>query len=93
LGREFEVFGVDGCGKKVESPIQGVIADGPDDVDESFAVRGLDELVDLSPNRAQKEENARAGEEEDEGEAGESYEGQCVRGDEGDILEEGGRGR
>ena len=87
MGREFDVFGVDGCEKEVESPIQGEVADGPDDVDV-----GLDELVDLSPNRAQKEENARAGEEEDEGEAGESCEGQCVRGDEGDILDEGGRG-
>jgi hypothetical protein len=60
--------------EKVDSPIQGVVSDGPDDADDSFAVGWLDDFVDLSPKRAQKKENTRAGEEYDEGEASESCE-------------------
>ena len=58
----------------VESPIEGVVRDGPNGIDECFAVRGLDELVDLRPKRAQKKEKNGAGEEKDSEKMGKDFE-------------------
>jgi len=46
LGRE------SGAGpEKIESPMQGIAKDGPDETDESFAVRGIDEVAEFMPKR------------------------------------------
>ena len=54
LGREAGVSGAE----KFASPIQGIARDGPNEIDESLAVRGLD--VDLSPKIVQNNENNEA---------------------------------
>jgi hypothetical protein len=57
---------------KIGSPIPGIAKDGPDEFDESFAVRRLEVLVDLSPKIEPKNENKgdRSRNEKEEGETG-----------------------
>jgi len=56
LGREAGSFT-----EEIESPIQGTAKDGPEEIDDSFAVRGVEIFVDLSPKIEYRYKNNGAG--------------------------------